>query len=70
MRVKRGIADTTKPGGIFSHYIGMYKDQIYFMGAINILRNRHKINFHELHCGKISVEDYFKLKEKGQIVLN
>lgn len=47
----------------------MYKDQIYFMGAIKILRNRHKINFHELHCGKISVDDYFKLKEKGQLTL-
>jgi len=23
----------------------MYKDQIYFMGAINVLKNRHKINF-------------------------
>ena len=45
----------------------MYKDQIYFMGAINVLRNRHRINFNEFHCGKFSVDDYFKLKEKGQI---
>ena len=48
----------------------MHKDQIYFIGAINVLRNRHKINFHELHCGKISVDDYFKLSEKWQIVYN
>lgn len=59
--MKRGIADTTKPGGIYVSIIGMYKDQIYFMGAINVLRNRHKINFVELHCGKINIEDYFRL---------
>ena len=67
VRVKRGIADTTKPGGTLLFYAGMYKDQIYFMGAINVLKNRHKINFNEFHCGKFSVDDYFKLKEKGQI---
>jgi hypothetical protein len=60
--VKRGIADTSKAGGTLVMMLGMYKDQIYFMGAIKILRNRHKINFHELHCGKISVDDYFKLR--------
>lgn len=42
--------------------LGMYKDQIYFIGAIKILRNRHKINFHEFHCGKFSIDDYFKLR--------
>ena len=40
---------------------GMYNDQIYFMGAIDILRNRNKINFHEFHCGKFSLEDYWRL---------
>ena len=48
----------------------MYKDQIYFMGAINVLRNRHKLNFKELHCGKITVEDCLRLSERGQIQLN
>lgn len=60
MRVKRGVADTTKAGG-------MYKDQIYFMGAIHILKNRHKLNFIELHCGKINVEDCLRMSEKGVI---
>lgn len=46
---------------------GMYKDQIYFMGAINVLKNRHRLNFNELHCGKINIEDCLKLSEKGQI---
>lgn len=54
MRVKRGIADTSKPQG-------MYKDQIYFLGAVEILKNRKKLNFTNLHCGKISVEDCLKL---------
>lgn len=63
MRVKRGVADTSKPGG-------MYKDQIYFMGAINVLKNRHKINFTELHCGKINVDDCMRLSEKGQISIH
>ena len=48
----------------------MYKDQIYFMGAINVLKNRSKINFNEFHCGKFSVDDYFKLKEKGHLAVS
>lgn len=51
-----------KTRGYFCLDIGMYKDQIYFIGAIKILRNRHKINFHEFHCGKFSIDDYFKLR--------
>lgn len=34
MRVKRGIADTSKPQGNFEIILGMYKDQIYFSGAV------------------------------------
>lgn len=34
VRVKRGIADTSKPNGTFPLNLGMYKDQIYFMGAV------------------------------------
>jgi hypothetical protein len=37
------------------------------MGAIGVLKNRHKLNFIELHCGKINLEDCLKLSEKGQI---
>ena len=54
-------------GGYCWSELGMYKDQIYFMGAINVLRNRHKLNFRELHCGKINVEDCLRLSEKGQV---
>lgn len=37
------------------------------MGAINVLKNRHRLNFTELHCGKINIDDCLKLSEKGQI---
>ena len=50
MRVKRGLTDTSQPGGFF-------KDQCYLKGAYTILRNRDVINFTELYCGKIAVED-------------
>lgn len=55
MRVKRGIADTSKPQGTILFIKGMYKDQIYFLGAVEILKNRKKLNFTNLHCGKISM---------------
>jgi hypothetical protein len=52
--VKRGIADTSKPNG-------MYKDQIYFKGAVEILIKRKKLNMYHLHAGKITVEDCLRL---------
>jgi hypothetical protein len=61
VRVKRGIADTSTSNGIVSYYLGMYKDQIYFIGAVDILRNRKKINMYQLHSGKITVEDCIRL---------
>jgi hypothetical protein len=48
VRVKRGIADTSKPNG-------MYKDQIYFKGAVEILSKRKKLSMYHLHAGKITV---------------
>jgi len=45
----------------------MYKDQIYFLGAVEILRNRKKLNMYHLHAGKITVEDCLRLSEKKQI---
>jgi hypothetical protein len=36
MRVKRGIVDTSLPGGF-------YKDKVYLKGAIEILKNRNII---------------------------
>lgn len=53
LRVKRGIEDTSLLGGC-------YKDQVYLIGAIKILRNRKTINFTKLYCGKIAVEDILR----------
>ena len=53
LRVKRGITDTSKPGGC-------YKDQVYLSGAIKILQARWKIDFRQLYSGKIALEDYFR----------
>ena len=50
LRVKRGVQDTSEPGGL-------YKDQVYLEGAIEILRERHTIDFDGLYCGKLSLED-------------
>ena len=50
LRVKRGITDTSIPGGL-------YKDQVYLEGAVKILKDRKSINFYALISGKISLED-------------
>lgn len=49
MRVKRGTSSNDKGG--------YYKDQAYFIGAVQLLRNRKKINFRELMAGKICLDD-------------
>ena len=45
----------------------MYKDQVYLKGAVEILINRNNIDFTNLYAGKISLKDYHKLEERGQI---
>ena len=53
LRVKRGIKDTSMPGGC-------YKDSVYLSGAIKILQNRKNIDFRKLYSGKLAIEDYFR----------
>ncbi len=36
-------------------------------GAVEILINRHNIDFVALYAGKVCLRDYVKLEEKGQI---
>lgn len=60
LRVKRGLTDTSEPGGL-------YKDQVYLEGAVAILSERKTLDFHGLCCGKISIEDMKKLSEKGKL---
>jgi len=38
LRVKRGLADTSKPGGL-------YKDQVYLEGAMQLLQHRKEIDW-------------------------
>ena len=37
---------------------GMYKDQVYLKGAVEILVNRNNIDFVNLYAGKICLRDY------------
>jgi hypothetical protein len=53
LRVKRGMTDTSIPGGL-------YKDQVYLEGAYKILKERKNINFFALISGKISLEDLYR----------
>ena len=39
----------------------MYKDQVYFKGAVAILKNRKSINFKNLYSGKLNLEDCKRL---------
>jgi hypothetical protein len=67
LRVKRGVQDTSQPGGL-------YKDQVYLEGAIEILRARKTLDFAGLCCGKISLDDlkrpaiYNKLKKEKNLI--
>ena len=54
LRVKRGLMDTSEPGGL-------YKDQVYLEGAVSILRERKTLDFYGLCCGKISLDDMKRL---------
>ena len=57
LRVKRGIINTARKGGL-------YKDQIYFEGAMKILKKRREINFKSLYSGKISLDDLERMQKK------
>ena len=50
LRVKRGLTDTGELGGL-------YKDQVYLEGAVQILRDRRNIDFAGLYCGMLALED-------------
>ena len=60
LRVKRGLLDTSEPGGL-------YKDQVYLEGAVSILKERHTLDFHGLCCGKISVADLKRMSEQKKL---
>jgi hypothetical protein len=47
------VSDTQEPGGL-------YKDQVYLEGAINLLKERKTLDFEGFYCGKLSLEDLKK----------
>ena len=59
VRVKRGCQMTNSIGG-------NYKDQVYLIGAIEIIKKRKAINMRLLYSGKLSLEDclYNKMVSK------
>ncbi|CAH1268768.1 KIAA0895L [Branchiostoma lanceolatum] len=60
LRAKRGQVDTSLPGCFC-------KDQVYLEGALEILRHRKDINFHNLmRMGKVSWRDLGRLQEHMQ----
>ena len=56
VRAKRGLMDTSKPGAF-------YKDQNYLIGALNILRNRKRIDFESCFYSKLSAEEGKNIKQ-------
>lgn len=58
VRAKRGLLDTSLPGGFA-------KDQMYLKGALEILEQRHRVDFNALYAGKISVADAHRAKATG-----
>jgi hypothetical protein len=45
----------------------MYKDQVYLIGAIEILKKRNEIDFIKLYSGKLNLEDLARLDKEGLI---
>jgi len=67
LRVKRGLADTSKPGGL-------YKDQVYLEGAMQLLQHRKEIDWQGFYSAKLNMEDLKRPKlmkklRKDDIVL-
>ena len=50
LRVKRGLNDTSKPGGL-------YKDQVYLEGALKLLEHRRDIDWQGFYSAKLNLED-------------
>ena len=50
LRVKRGLSDTSQPGGL-------YKDQVYLEGALKLLENRKDIDWPLFYSAKLNIED-------------
>lgn len=56
VRVKRGIGNTEEKGGF-------YKDQNYLVGSIELLKNRHTIDFEKIYYGKLTADETKNLSQ-------
>jgi hypothetical protein len=45
----------------------MYKDQVYLIGAVEILKKRNELDFVKLYSGKLNLEDLARLDKEGTI---
>ncbi len=45
----------------------MFKDQVYLIGAVEILKRRKFIDFYDLYSGKLNLEDLSKVQEMNII---
>ena len=67
LRVKRGLADTSQPGGL-------YKDQVYLEGALKLLEHRKEVDWPGFYSAKLNIEDLnrprlMKKLKKADLVL-
>ena len=69
LRVKRGLADTSQPGGL-------YKDQVYLTGALKLLELRNEVDWQMFYSAKLNIEDLKRkqikkhLKKDGLVLPN
>ena len=61
LRVKRGLADTSQPGGL-------YKDQVYLEGALKLLEHRKEIDWQGFYSAKFNIEDLDRKKLMKKLV--
>ena len=61
LRVKRGLADTSKPGGL-------YKDQVYLEGAMTLLQERRNIDWKGFYSAKLNLEDLKRPKIMKKLI--
>jgi hypothetical protein len=61
LRVKRGLADTSQPGGL-------YKDQVYLEGALKLLEKRNEVDWHAFYSAKLNIEDLHRPRLMKKLV--
>lgn len=60
LRVKRGLGDTSQLGGL-------YKDQVYLEGALQLLEKRKEIDWQAFYSAKVNISDLTRPKIKKEL---